>query len=339
MIRFFASKGELRFYTIRDKDIIQSVFNERIKNKSFSIFYPIGFKSVNMKEILTTKKLTQIMEVAKEDPKVAEYHSKIVLRIRELKHELTMETIIKSYTAQGLYNIFNLYVRYGHIEGFNLFSEYIFCLKGALIEIGIPVSTTNINCVYMGMSLPQEDLRKWTEACNSPNQIDKFGLLPAFTSTTTDVSVADYIINLEKGKLENQQDMKFVKLIMKLENENEEYCEFLKKFGLIKGSGVLYPADISKFSIYSDEKEILFPQFYPFKFDHIEESNGIICIHLNVPNKLCFSATKDSVTTLNMCEATDIWNKEYIDKTLDLVKQNLHTGIIFCIQPFYYSFR
>ena len=91
--------------------------------------------------MLTTRKLDEIMEVARKDQKLKEYLENIEKRINELKQELTMESLLRSYTGQGLYNYFNLYIRFGQYDSFKLFSEYLFCLKGCLIEIGKPVST------------------------------------------------------------------------------------------------------------------------------------------------------------------------------------------------------
>ena len=143
------------------------------------------------------------------------------------------------------------------------------------------------------MSLSENDLKKWREAATSNDPTENFGLLPAFTSTTTDISIADYFINLERGRLKNQNERKLVKLIMKLEENAEEFCEFLKKFDFIEGCGILYPADISQYSLYSNEKEVLFPPFYPFKIINvIDNSDGIICINLGCSQTNLFYITQ-----------------------------------------------
>lgn len=329
--RFFATREENSFFTIKDKDTIKSALTNTVGNEGYSIFYPIGFKAVKLGNFLSKRKLDEIMKVAREDKRLTEYLENIELRINELKQELTMESLLRSYTGQGLYNYFNLYIRFGNYESFKLFSEYLLCLKGCLIEIGIPLSTVNIDCVYRGMSLSESDLKKWIEAATSNEQIKRFGLFPAFTSTTTDVSVADYFINLERGRLKNQTERKLVKLIMKLEENAVDFYEFLKKFEFAEESGILYPADISHHSLYFNEKEVLFPPFYPFKISNIIVNDGLICIHLIVPKQLCFSSIKHSENKWRMPVISNIWTKEYLDKTIDLVEKNLSTDITLCI--------
>ena len=54
--RFFAARAENSFFTIKDKDTIKSALTKTVGNEGFSIFFPIGFKGVKIREYVDHKK-------------------------------------------------------------------------------------------------------------------------------------------------------------------------------------------------------------------------------------------------------------------------------------------
>ena len=333
--KFFAKRQERTFYTIDDKEIINNALTKQIENEGSSIFFPIGFKGVDLHSVLWDEKLDEMWKVAQTDSKLEKYRGDIELRLKELKENLTMESIIKSYTDMGLYNFFNLYIRFGEYESLKLFSDYLYCLKGSLIELGVPVSTKSIQFVYRGMSLLIDDLNKWKAAYVASDHVQNFGLFPSFTSTTIDENVADYFIGLEKENSTGKQDRKLVKLCMELTENTDEFCSYLKKFDFVEGCGITFPADISRHSAFPKEKEVLFPPFYPFKICQINEKDGITSIKIVVPKQLCFTSLKGFQTKRCKENATENWSQAFIDKSIELVVNGISTDLTFSNFLFY----
>ncbi len=324
--RFFEVREEQAFYTLKDAEVIKTALSQRVENEVCTIFFPIGFKGVDISSVLTPAKLEEILFVAKHDDCLAPYLCDIQERISALKSCPDMQTVIASFTENGLRNVLDLYIRYGYSEGLKLFREYLFCLKGSLIELGepIPAATT---VLYRGMSLSQKDLQRWAEAGNSERE--RYGLFPSLTSTTADEKIADEFINIQRGKDKTHH---MVKLSMKLTDEAGPFSEFLREFNFAEDCGLFYPCDVSKYSAFREEKEVLFPPFYPFKIVGIApEKDGVIRIDLLVPRSVCVSTIKNATAKLLMGSAEDAWADEYLRKVCDLVGRGLSSDLSFCI--------
>lgn len=333
--RFFSCRDQSTFFTLSKQETINNALTQMVGNEGCSIFFPIGFKGVDISEVLTNERLDKILEVAENDPKIAPSIEGVRYRVEELKGQKSPESIIASYTGNGLYWFLNLYIRYGNFQSFKIFSEYLYCLKGAMIELGIPPSKTSMSTVYRGMSLSASDLKKWTDAANS-DKTNQFGLFPCFTSTTLDEKVADGFINEERQK---GTQRKLVKVYMEFTDNTEEFCDYLKKFDFIEDCGIIYPADISKYSLSPHEAEVLFPPFYPFKISRIEYKNELNCIYLVVPKQLCFTSSKDPFSKRWISSTSENWAKEFIIKACDLALSGISMNLTFCILIFEICFR
>ena len=318
------------FYTINDKDIINHALTKIIGNEGYSIFYPIGFKGVTLDDFLLDEIFDEIINVAKADTRFTNVIKQIKVAIYHMKFELTLDTLIESCAIEPLFNYLSLYLSYGEYKNIKLFSEYLCGIQGGIIEKCNTIIPIDIKTVYRAMNISVNDLKKY-ESLKPKESFKNYCLLPTFTSTTSDINaVSDDKIE----KINIGADRKHVKFIITLTDENEEFCNYLKTFDFIEGCGVLYPFKISQYKIPDlekrDKNEVLFPPFYPFKLDKIEDNGKITSIYWSTPRKLCYSSLKDSTTKRKMKEVSDFWSKRYIDKALDLVKNDISTDITLC---------
>ena len=242
-------------------------------------------------------------------------------RMEELKKDLTFENLIKSFTREGLFQFLNFYLRKGKYEYFRIFREYMFCLRGSLIELGIPASGSST--IYGGLSLSKEDLKKWVASVN------KIGLLPSFLYTTGNESVADNLIEIEQERNKDLTNRSIIKLYIEQTDNTEEFCEYFKKFQFNDNCGIFYPVDISNFSLNKMEEEVLFPPFYPFRIDHIDLIDGVHRINILLPKKICLSSLRNNL--LGVTSASVDVGKEYVERACDLAVNGISTDLTFCI--------
>ncbi len=324
MSRFFETRTQHTYYTLADSETIKRSLTISVGKASYSVLFPVGFNSIDPEKVLTTEKLQEIVETAEKDPQMSEYRAGIRTTVASLiKEPKNKAAVIRSYTDDGLYYIFNQYVRYGDYSGFRLFREYIFCLKGSLIELGKPV--TSQTTVYRGLSLPKEAIAVWKTS------VGGFGLFSAFTSTSLS---KDAVVHFMRDRPQQQ------KVLMTIELSGErlpEFCDYLDKFAFVEDCGVFYPTNISKYSKYAAEEEVLFPPFYPFKVESVGEEEDLrgdpgakIChIKLVVPTHVCLSSHKDYWDKFRNAEYKPT-PEEYVKKSCELVKAGLSDDLMFC---------
>lgn len=317
MAHFFETRSQRTFYTLKDAENLKAALKVSFNEDCYSVFFPIGFKSVNIKEFLTKELLDAIYDTALKDDLMKPYHTEIKERIKELKADLSQANILRSYTDNGLYKIFNQYIRYGEYVGLKLFREYLFCLKGAMVELGDPMVSKAI--LYRGLTLKKTELEQWEE--NKGN----LALFSAFTSTSKIKSQAEGF----KGVALPDE----VKILLKIEvtDNFSEFKTFLKKFRFIEDCGIFYPTSIQNYSKYPAEEEVLFPAFYPFKIIDINHTPAGAVIRLLTPARISLSNTKEGMEKFWKGKGVENWLLEYSRRTCQLVKAGLLDDAIFRI--------
>lgn len=316
--RFFESRSQYTYYTLEDSNTIKESLTIGVGKDKYSVFYPIGVNSINLSEVLTKANLDRIVEVAEKDPLMGNHVSSIRKTVGGLETSgVSKETVIKSYTEDGLYTIFNQYIRYGQYTGIRLFREYLFCLKGSLIELGEPM--TSKTTVYRGMRLEEKDLKRWE------GHVDKFALLSAFTSTSLNRETPErFMTKAGMGAFP-------IFISIELTDDIDPFNDYLSKFAFIEDCGLFYPTNISKFSQYQNEEEVLFPPFYPFKVTNVNRAadGSRVDIKLLAPTHVCLSVNK-----IFWSKARDDSNKraqeEYTRKLCELVSRGLSDDLMFC---------
>lgn len=315
MSRFFETRSQHTYYTLKDSKTIKDSLTISIGNDYYSIFFPIGFNGVNIKAVLTDDKLASIVEMAGRDEQMKKLLPAITSTVDFLKtSKRGKEEVIRSYTEDGLYYIFNQYVRYGDYLGLKLFREYIFCLKGSLSELGVPMNSKIT--VYRGMAIPKSVIDQWAKGIND------FGLFSAFTSTSKSRSSVE---NFIRPKAEQCG----VLMTIELTDSIQEFADYLAKFDFIEDCGVFYPTNIAKYSKYEVEEEVLFPPFYPFKVVSVAEEGARWNIKLVVPTHVCLATNKEfqnKSLKFNMFRGKP---EEYIKKLCELVRAGLSDDLCF----------
>ncbi len=315
--RFFDDRTEKSFYGLEDKNLIVGSLRMRARSDEFSIFYPLGMKAVGIKGVLSDRLLDSIVEAAQKESSVG-----ITTRVADIAatvaflkvHGTEMKSIIESYTMQGLYFMLNLYLRYGTHDGLSLFKEYMFCLKGSMCELGKPMTEKGM-ITYRGLRWDPKFLEEYRR------KKGQCVLLNGFVSTSLDKKVA-----LEFAKKGSGVGTSTV-LEMKLVECDESYVRFVRDFEFPEENGVYFPVDVSEFSIYAGEKEVLFPPFYPVKIvdvgDETVDGRTYSRILAEVPNCVNISG-KNRLNNILKAQTSDVdWGKEYLDSMLRLSSRRI----------------
>eukprot|EP01022_Parablepharisma_sp_SALTPOND_P025303 TRINITY_DN585_c0_g1_i2.p1 TRINITY_DN585_c0_g1~~TRINITY_DN585_c0_g1_i2.p1 ORF type:complete len:522 (-),score=68.21 TRINITY_DN585_c0_g1_i2:374-1939(-) len=308
-LRFYESRSEKTFYSQEDKDMIIESFKQEFGTDTFSVFYPLGMKLVNIKEMLTPKVFDEIEIAAKYDDELERDIELIKNVLDHLRKNNNMENIIESYTMEKLYYMLNRYLRYGKAEGFKLFKEYTFCLKGSMCELGIPVIEKGKK-LYRGLELSEKFLNEYV------NNTGKIVLLNAFTSTSTSIEEATEFARDNPTIFE-----------ITLVDLDEEFDKFITEFKFPEENGVFFPVDISEKSYFSKEKEVLFPPFYPMKIVKVCEvkinGKSYKKVIAEAPFSVCVAGKGWSNNFLKKFADNMEWNKIYLEKIAELIEKNV----------------
>lgn len=316
--RFFDSRAEKSFYGLEDQKLIISSLRMKSRTDQFTIFYPLGTRAVNLKEVLNVPMLERIELVARGETNqdIAKRLEGIVATVEYLKGEPTlgMKEVIKSYTMPGVYFMLNLYLRYGKTEGLDLFREYMFCLKGSMCELGTPI-TEKGTVVYRGLKWDRKFLKEYE------GKKGEYVLLNGFVSTslTREVAVA-FANNGGTGEESTLLEIRLVEC-------DEGYIRFIKGFGFPEENGVFFPVNISEFSAYNSEKEVLFPPFYPMRIVNVctESFEGKTYSKIMAETPSCVNISgKNRFNNILKAQTTDVdWKKQYIDSMLRLGEKRI----------------
>ncbi len=312
--RFYESRDEKTFYTVKDKDTIIESLSVAVRTNKFSIFYPIGMPSISIAQTLTADVLTRIGIRAMGDIELRGAFArkvKDVLSFLSDHHE--MKDVVRSYTMEKLYYMLNLYLRYGKPEGFALFKEYMLCLKGSICEVGRPMIQKGIK-LYRGLHLLPKFLKEYGE------NIGKIVLLNSFTSTSLEEEFAFRFANMSKKGAPAIFEIRLVDF-------DKSFADFIAGFGFPEENGVFFPADISEYSVYPVEREVLFPPFYPIRIVAIQKVKN----KRNVYDKIvaeapyCVNITgKNFWGRFHKGESHDMnWSKDYLESMLKLVAKGV----------------
>lgn len=325
-LRFYDEREERTFYGLEDKETIKKSLRVAIENDSFTIFYPLGMKAVKIEDHLTKANCLKIEECARGDTELktkmeskyaySNYMDFITAVTSFLQtNNQKMIDIIKSYTKDNLYYMLNLYLRYGKFEGFELFKEYMFCLKGSMCQKGKPVIKAGLK-VYRGLDLGANLLKKYEE------KKSKCILLNGFTSTT----------HLEEKAMEFASwGCKDTATVMEitLVDFDDLFLNFLKDFEFPEENGVFFPVDISEFSEYPKEKEVLFPPFYPIRIlDVIKYVRGTKII-AEAPFSVSVAGKDWIINAFKNRNLDKHLERSYIEEILDFVKKEVIDNLSF----------
>ena len=314
-LRFCDSRKEKTFHTIKDKDTIIKSLTVANESDSFSIFYPLGVRDEEVNKQLTGDVLKKIENTARNDEtlkqNMARYGPSYMDVITQVTNYLykskRLVDVLKAYTMENLYYMMNLYLRFGTSQCFETFKEYIFCLKASMCIIGTPA--TNVAAVYRGLGLSPEFLKLYVE------NKGKFILLNGFTSTTIDKDKAiEFTMRAPQG-IKTLYEISLVPF-------DESFSNFINDFGFPEENGVFFPVDISKVSVYDDEKEVLFPPFYPIKIINVRQEEEYCKIIAQAPS-LVSIAGKDFTFYLNKIDKGKISGKHYNEDILDLTSKKI----------------
>ena len=236
-LRFCDTREEKTFYCLKDKDTIIKSLTVAMENESFSIFYPLGIRSTEIKEKLTIEAIEKIENAANSDNKIKEYMitkykstdfmaqiTNVTNYIREHKE---MAEIIQSYTMENLYYMLNLYLRIGTPRAFDTFKEYIFSLKASMCKKGLNIKNTG--AVYRGLGLKPDFLKMYVE------NKGKCILLNGFTSTTIDKNEAIKFTLMATQGLKTLFEIQIVDF-------DEAFAKFITDFGFPEENGVFFPS-------------------------------------------------------------------------------------------------
>ncbi len=315
--RFFDERTEKSFYGLEDKNLIVGSLRMQAKSDEFSIFYPLGMKAVNIRGILDDKLLDTIEQTVQKETaaELVKRAKSIVATIAHLRARGTdMKSVIESYTMPGLYFMLNLYLRYGKPDCLALFREYMFCLKGSMCELGKPMTDTGA-VAYRGLRWDPKFLEEYRQ------KKGQCVLLNGFVSTSLDKKVAVEFANHGSGAGASTL------LEMRLVECDDSYVRFIRDFEFPEENGVYFPVNISEFSVYSTEREVLFPPFYPIKIIDVDEETvdgqTYSRILAEVPNCVNISG-KSRLSNMLKVQSSDVdWGKEYLDSMLRLSEHRI----------------
>ncbi len=314
--RFFDEREQKTFYSIEDRETIVGSLSVKAEGDEFSIFYPLGMGAVALGEVLSPQTLDKIVAVATADPQLKQKLNPIAATVGFLKgkERLDMETVVRSYTMDGLYYMLNLYLRYGTSDSFNLFREYMFSLKGSMCELGKPVTSKGLK-LYRGLRWDRKFLDEYKK------RQGENVLLNAFVSTTQAKEVA-----MRFAKLGGKGDSSTL-MEVRLVDFDDSFARFVSDFRFPEENGVFFPVDISAQSEFADESEVLFPPFYPVRVLEVSEEviNGETFDKIVVEAPYCVNiAGKDSTANyLKNVSKNQDWNKAYLDSITSLCKRRI----------------
>ena len=170
---------------------------------------------------------------------------------------------------ENLYYMLNFYLRTGSTQAFDTFKEINFCLKASMCKEGNPI--TQLGVVYRGLGLKAEFLRMYVE------NKGKCILLNGFTSTTVDKNEAIKFTLMAPHGLKTLFEIQIVDF-------DESFAKFINDFGFPEENGVFFPVDINQYSCYPQEKEVLFPPFYPIRIINVQHMEGYYKIIAHSPS-------------------------------------------------------
>eukprot|EP01022_Parablepharisma_sp_SALTPOND_P025305 TRINITY_DN585_c0_g2_i1.p1 TRINITY_DN585_c0_g2~~TRINITY_DN585_c0_g2_i1.p1 ORF type:complete len:472 (-),score=47.62 TRINITY_DN585_c0_g2_i1:1533-2948(-) len=304
-LRFYETCSVRTFYSLDDKEMVL----KSLRTYNFSIFYTLGMKKVNIAKMLSPEVLNKIAVAAKGDDKIKSDIPLITKILKDLHSSNDMKDIIKSYTMDKFYCMLNTYLRHEMAEGFNLFKEYIFCLKGSMCELGIPVIEKGKR-LYRSLNLSAEFIKDYEN--NKGNIV----LLNAFTSTSPDITVATKFAHEDATIFE-----------ITLVDIDKVFDKFINDFGLTEKNGVFFPVDIGSQSCYPNEKEVVFPPFYPMKIIDVCEDkiNGKLYkkVIVEAPFSVCTGKNKFLEHYCKRARKDMKWNETSLEKFVELIEKKV----------------
>ena len=282
---------EKTFYTLQEQQIIvdcQGVV-QIFHSSETNIFYPLYFSGYDLEKEEWEQMLKGMEAIADIDPKLTKSKLKTHLfkvRIKELRNNPpSIERLIKSYTKNGLYEVFNEYFRLGE-EYLSAFKYYAFCMRGAMCTVGDYIQDYMVS--YRGLILSEEFFKLWVGAKS------QIVLLPAYTSTSMNKEFA--------AGFNNSNTLITFKFI----SDHRQFKEQLNIFSHL-WNGFYYPVDIHQYSQYPIEREILFPPFYPIKILSAKRVTGV-----KGGSKIKYSIVVVAPTFLNIGVA---WSSLYEERS------------------------
>eukprot|EP01022_Parablepharisma_sp_SALTPOND_P013123 TRINITY_DN1731_c0_g1_i1.p1 TRINITY_DN1731_c0_g1~~TRINITY_DN1731_c0_g1_i1.p1 ORF type:complete len:715 (-),score=60.93 TRINITY_DN1731_c0_g1_i1:6570-8714(-) len=302
-VRFFDNTGLKSFYGVEDKHSVLSVLSMAAQRGKFTLFFPLGIKAIHLPECLSDAVLGQL-EASSRAFLSAEDRETLANSIATLKEDNSLENVLRAYTVGGLCKALTVGLRQDEIQGFELFKNYIFCLKGGMCEKGKPILDKG-KVVYRGLKLKREAIEEYKA------KKGEIVLLAGFTPTTLKEDIVKRFIN--------EQNTDEAVMEITITEHSEEFNEKIKHLGFPEENGVFFPIDISSYSIRPSEAEILFPPFYPIKIIEVRPKQIIAqapcCV--NVAGKDWESNIRKAYSTEN------VWNKAYLQTVLRFVKTGL----------------
>ena len=268
--KFLDDAEEETFHELKDQQEIldgqgmKGILFERESN----ITYPLYYKAFNFKEEKWQETLKRILLASSNDNLCKSYERKdLAERIEELSKGRLPTDIISAYTDDGLHPMFGRAFRKGKKELLDLFRLFGFALRGSMGLLGNFIDSGEI--LFRGLDLKKEHMKRWEE------NLGKIVLLNGYTSTSLDKGLC--VTGTFKGNC--LMEFRFTK-------EVEVFEDSLDVFNKL-WNGYYSPVDIHEHSTIPDEKEILFPPFYPIRIQKITppdlDPDGIFHIVLLVP--------------------------------------------------------
>ena len=328
--RFGEIFTERTFYTMEDYEfLMKNISLITSSHEGINIFYPLGFSAIYKKRIPTLRKelnrlLTDLVPIIMKKDR---YEGKNMRdRINELLSQpLTPETILSAYTKEGLYRTFNEYLRSGEGEKVSQFREFALFLRGSMSELGLPIIKSNIK-VFRGMKLPLHYAHFWTQ------NKGKLILLPGYASTIKKKSIAKSFIkmqNVEEGE-------RNVFLEITLVDNQDIFLEQMEKFTKEKElyQGLYHGVDITNYSEFKNEEEIMLPPLYPLIIKDIEQSketDKLLTVRCIAPLVLSFGQSRGKlcIETGGVLGEGEL-QEAIVKKMIKLLKLGMLTTIDLC---------
>ncbi len=257
----------------------------------------------------TIKALDRVELAAKSNPENAEIQS--VLRYAKEQTELGPRQALAAYTfSAGLGRMLNEHMRARD----ETVAEYAKEMKRGIYEFGSAILETR-TAVYRGIRLGPKLLSDF-EARKG-----ECVLLGGFLSTTLSKELAlSFSSNEGKGAT--------ALLEILLVDYDDELESGLKRFGLLQDGGVVFPASIARCSVCEEEKEVLFPPFYPAKVVDV----GTEIIGGRVYQKVMMKAPKcvqvSGRQRLDKSQPfSTAWKRPYVETMLQLCERRTITRL------------
>ena len=328
--RFGEIFTERTFYTMEDYEfLMKNISLITSSHEGINIFYPLGFSAIYKKRIPTLRKelnrlLTDLVPIIMKKDR---YEGKNMRnRINELLSQpLTPAAILDAYTKEGLSRTFNEYLRSGEGEKVSMFREFALFLRGSMSELGLPIIKSNIK-VFRGMKLPLHFAHLWTQ------NKGKLILLPGYASTIKKKSIAKSFIkmqNVEEGE-------RNVFLEITLVDNQDIFLEQMEKFTKEKElyQGLYHGVDITNYSEFKNEEEIMLPPLYPLIIKDIEQSketDKLLTVRCIAPLVLSFGQSRGKlcIETGGVLGEGEL-QEAIVKKMIKLLKLGMITTIDLC---------